>query len=127
MPITKQDINLIIASKLDILRRYQRLKQYQMAEILGVNRRTYSLLETGKISFTEKNITDICQYFKIKEEDFIKERKKLKTQNQKVLEKLPYLEDLILALLGELRSVREERNIYMSSIGHLVSKITTIK
>jgi transcriptional regulator with XRE-family HTH domain len=121
MPFSKQDINLILASKLDILRRYNRLKPYQMAEILGVNSRTYLLIEGGRLSLSDENISKICKYFKLKESDFIKHRNKLKSQNHKTLQQVPYLEDLITALLGELRSIREEKNMYIAYMAALIS------
>jgi transcriptional regulator with XRE-family HTH domain len=115
MPISRQEINLIMASKLFILCRQSDIKPHQIAKALDINRRTYTQLENGLRPFTQKNINDICQFFKIKESDFI--RKPTKTS----LSKYPaYMDEVMVALLGELKIIREERNMYMKNLEAMV-------
>jgi transcriptional regulator with XRE-family HTH domain len=111
MSISNQDINLIMASKLDILRRQANYFPHQVAKAMGITNRTYSQLEKGMRPFTQKNINDICQFFKIKKSDFIQ-----KPTKSSLSKYPPYMDELMVALLGELKLIREERNIYMKNL-----------
>jgi transcriptional regulator with XRE-family HTH domain len=115
MSISKQEINVIMASKLDILRRQADYFPHQVAKALGLTSRTYSQLEKGMRPFTKKNIEDICQFFKIKKVDFI--QKPTKTSLSKYP---PYMDEVMVALLGELKIIREERNVYMKNLEAIV-------
>jgi transcriptional regulator with XRE-family HTH domain len=111
MPISKQEINLIMASKLFILCRQADIKPHQMAKALDISKRTFTQLENGLRPFSQKNINDICNFFKIKSSDFIK--KPTKTSLSKYP---PYMDEVMVALVGELKSIREERHFYMQNL-----------
>ncbi len=115
MAATRQDINLIMASKLDILRRQADYFPHQVAKAMNITTRTYSQLEKGIRPFSKKNIEDICRLFKIKQIDFL--QRPTKTS----LSKYPaYMDEVMVALLGELKIIREERNIYMQNLEAIV-------
>jgi DNA-binding XRE family transcriptional regulator len=111
MITTKQDINLIMASKLDILRRQADYFPHQVAKAMNISSRTYNHLEKGVRPFSKKNIEDICRLFKIKQSDFI--QRPTKTSLSKYP---PYMDEVMVALLGELKIIREERNVYMKNL-----------
>lgn len=50
-------------NKLRSLRAYNKLKQVDMAEILGMSEASYSRKESGKSKFTLEEAWDLSQYF----------------------------------------------------------------
>lgn len=51
--------------KLKQLRFFKKLKQTDMAEILGIGGTTYNRKENGIVDFTETEIRNICKYFNV--------------------------------------------------------------
>jgi transcriptional regulator with XRE-family HTH domain len=55
-------------NRLKEIRKTKRLNQKEFANALGIAQNTYSLIETGKIAMSERNIKMICLTFNVSEQ-----------------------------------------------------------
>ena len=61
------NLNEEIAARFVAVRKNEGLKQSELAELLGIGRGTISMIETGGIKLTDRNLKSFCKAFSINE------------------------------------------------------------
>lgn len=71
IPNFMKDANILLANKLQKLRKDRDLKQEVVARELKITQQAYSKLERGCVDFSSKFVNKICMYFEITACDFL--------------------------------------------------------
>jgi transcriptional regulator with XRE-family HTH domain len=123
----ERNLNIIYASRLYKLRRDANLKQPVVALALGKGQQAYSKLERGETDFSDEIVDGICNFFKINLDSFTQSDDKINCNNSpnsantnSQINNAKIFEEVVPALIEELKAMREERKFYMLSIERLI-------
>jgi transcriptional regulator with XRE-family HTH domain len=132
------NINELHGEKLRSLRLKNDVKQYVIANALGITQQGISRLEQGYLNFSDDMITTICHFFDIKKSQFVinpktleyqqkNEDKEEKQDNAASLAEESSRDFLLKSVLQELKNNRRERKELRNYIIHTKAKQTVQK
>ena len=106
-------------------RRREGIDQKRMAEIVGINLRSYTMIETGKTQkIPAEVILKACQYLHIPIEEFINPELK---QEKEDIKSIAGMAKLAPDILKELIASKEQREVLNKMIGFFTENIKSNK
>lgn len=102
------------ADKLKMIRKANKLKQYQVADALGISRSTYCSYETGRRGIDMESLAKLSQFYKLPTDCFFEDAYADQVNDDDGYEKLineKYLSQLSteeISLIAKLRAMNEE-------------------